>query len=161
MITMVINHISKSRDDPPFTKWLLSPENMPGPKWKGSFGPTIFRGQIQPLGMIHNQVPCHGMDPIQPSRLILNLVKPTQPTLNQLSTYESWDDPSKSLTFLFLFRLEALIRQLGVLAGDVQKWQLMLDWEREIGKFFRNAKVGTGEKPGQCTPWSTNIQPSC
>ena len=48
-----------------------------------------------------NQVPCHGISSIHPSRWILNFGKPTQPTLNQIGTSESWDDPSKSLTFLF------------------------------------------------------------
>jgi hypothetical protein len=24
---------------------------------------------------------------------------------------------------------QALVKQLGVLAGDIQKWQLLIDWE--------------------------------
>ena len=35
--------------------------------------------------------------------------------------------------------MKALIRQLGVLAGDVQKWQLMLDWEPRFAKTMKES----------------------
>ena len=90
---------------------------------------------------------------IHPNRWILNLVKPTQPTLNQLGTYESWDDPSKSLTFLFLFWARGLDSTTGRFGGRCAEMAAHARLGAGNWGFFWNAKVWTGNY----TPGSTKI----
>ena len=103
-----------------------------------------------------NQVPCHGISSIHPSRWILNFGKPTQPTLNQIGTSESWDDPSKSLTFLFWGPggLDSATGRFGGRRAEMAAHARLGAGNWEV---FWNAKAWTGEEPGYYTPGSTNI----
>ena len=73
-----LTYISKSRDDPPFTKWSLPPENQ-DPNGKDRLDQPSSGGWSNHLGW-SNQVQVMGWS-IHPSRWILNFGKPTQPTL--------------------------------------------------------------------------------